>query len=71
MTEILTVKKIRNKVRAIKIKKYKKDEYGKRFDVMTVPIPFDVFLEKIQGIPKEQVKICLNNINKNIIMQVK
>lgn len=55
MTEILTIKKIRNKARGKKLKDRKKQEYRKRNDGIVVPIPFDVFLEKIQGIDHETV----------------
>lgn len=46
MTEIRTIKKIRNKANAKKL-----------MGVLIIPIPFDVYLERIQGIPHNKVAI--------------
>lgn len=50
MTEILTIKKIRNKANAKKLKERYKQDYCERNGGMVVPIPMDIFLEKIQGL---------------------
>lgn len=50
MTEILTIKKIRNKANAKKLKERYKQDYRERNGGMVVPIPMDIFLEKIQGL---------------------
>lgn len=60
MTEHITLKKIHNKANAKKIKERSKEEYRKRMGGMVVPIPMDVFLEKVQGIDHELVVKALN-----------
>ena len=55
MTEHITLKKIRNKANAKKFKDRTKQEYKERNAGKVVPIPMDVFLEKIQGIDHETV----------------
>ena len=55
MTEHITVKKLRNKANAKKLKERKKLDYLDRCKGKVIPIPMDVFLEKIQGIDHETV----------------
>ena len=60
MTEYITLKKMRNKANAVRVKKRNKQDYRERMGGMVVPIPMDVFLEKIQGIDHETVVRALN-----------
>lgn len=55
MTEIPTIKKIRNKANAKKIKEMNREDFKKRMGGLVIPVPFDVYLEKIQGIPHNMV----------------
>ena len=55
MTEHITVKKLRNKSNAKKLRARKKQDYLDRGKGKVIPIPMDVFLEKIQGIDHETV----------------
>lgn len=57
MTEILTIKKIRNKANAKKLKERNREDFKKRIGGLVIPIPFDVYLERIQGIPHNKVAI--------------
>ena len=59
MTEHITIKKMRNKANAKRLKKRNKQDYKERMGGMVVPIPMDVFLEKIQGIDHEMVARAL------------
>lgn len=59
MTEYITLKKMRNKANAMRIKERNKQDYRERMGGMVVPIPMDVFLEKIQGIDHEIVARAL------------
>ena len=56
MTEHISLKKIRNKANAKKLKDRNKQDYRERCKGMVVPIPMDVFLEKIQGIDNKTVE---------------
>lgn len=56
MTEILTIKKIRNKANAKKIKQRNREDFKNRMGGLVIPIPFGVYLEKIQGIPHDMVE---------------
>lgn len=59
MTKQITLKKMRNKANAMRIKRRNKEDYRERMGGMVVPIPMDVFLEKIQGIDHEIVARAL------------
>ena len=56
MTEYISLKKMRNKANAKRLKERHKKDYKERCSGMVVPIPFDVFLEKIQGIDHKTVE---------------
>lgn len=53
MTEHITLKKLRNKANAKKLKEKNREDFKKRMGGLVIPIPFDVYLEKIQGIPHD------------------
>lgn len=55
MKECITVKKIRNKAMAKKIKDRSRKSYIERNRGRIIPIPFGVYLEKIQGFSPEMV----------------
>ncbi len=59
MTKQITLKQMRNKANAMRIKGRNKQDYQERMSGMVVPIPMDVFLEKIQGIDHETVARAL------------
>lgn len=60
MTEYITLKKMRNKANAVRVKGRNKQDYRERMGGMVIPIPMDVFLEEIQGIDHETVARALN-----------
>lgn len=61
MKEHITLKKLRNKASAEKLKKRNEEDFRKRMAGLVIPIPFDVYLEKIQGIPHN---MAVNSIKK-------